>query len=102
MISHEIVLLDGEKEGTIVKIGGILESARKIFTKKSNSEMAFIAVADDKGILVECVVFPRTYEMYKDLLVPDTVIILEGKLDTKNEKPVILVDRISSASSFTL
>lgn len=99
VISHEIALLEGENEGTHVKIGGIIETAKKIFTKKSNAEMAFIQVNDDRGVGIECVVFPRIFEEYKTLLVLDTVILIEGKVNMKEDRPVIIVERIQSAKN---
>jgi DNA polymerase-3 subunit alpha len=99
VVSHEIEFLEGEREGTIVKVGGIIETARKILTKKSNSEMAFLSIGDEKGISVECVVFPRVFEECKALLVNDTVVIIEGKLDTRNEKPSIIVNKVTPAKN---
>lgn len=95
-VSHEIEALESEKEGTIITIGGILESARKIFTKKSNAEMAFIQIADEKGVSIEGVVFPRVFEQYKSQLLTDTVIIIEGKLDLKDERPIIIANKITT------
>ncbi|MDP2585323.1 MAG: OB-fold nucleic acid binding domain-containing protein, partial [Candidatus Levybacteria bacterium] len=94
LISHELEHLLEEKEGTKVKIGGIIESLRRIFTKKNNSEMAFLLIANEKGQSVECVVFPRVFEQYKSLLIKDSVIIVEGHLDTKNDRPSIIAEKI--------
>ncbi len=98
LISHEIELLTEEKEGTSVKIGGIIESSRRIFTKKNNSEMAFLVIGNEKGLSVECVVFPRIFEQHKSLLIRDQVIMVEGRLDTKNDKPTIIAEKISQVS----
>lgn len=100
-ITHEIEHLLEEKEGTKIKIGGIIESIRKIFTKKNNSEMAFLILANEKGVSVECVVFPRTFEQYKNLLSQDSVIVIEGHLDTKNDRPSIIVEKISPVNHQT-
>ncbi|HUQ84965.1 MAG TPA: DNA polymerase III subunit alpha [Candidatus Limnocylindrales bacterium] len=97
IVSHKLESLSEEKEGTIVKIGGIVESAKKIFTKKSNSEMAFITLANENGVSIECVIFPRVFELYKSLLVNDNVVVLNGKLDYKDERPVIIADSIYDA-----
>ncbi len=97
--SHEIELLEEEPEGTLVKVGGIVETTKKIFTKKSNAEMAFVQISDDKGIGIECVVFPRIFELYKSLLIQDTVIVIEGKLNMKEDRPVIIAERIESAKN---
>ncbi|MEK7534371.1 MAG: DNA polymerase III subunit alpha [Patescibacteria group bacterium] len=100
VISHEIDLLTEEKEGTRVKIGGIIETTKRIFTKSGN-EMAFSTVGDEKGLSVECVIFPRIYERHKNLLIKDSVVIIEGKLDTKNDKPTVIAEKISTKNHFS-
>ncbi|MBI4096690.1 MAG: DNA polymerase III subunit alpha [Candidatus Levybacteria bacterium] len=100
IISHEIELLVEETEGTKVKVGGIIESSRRIFTKKNNSEMAFLVIGNEKGLSVECVVFPRIFEQHKSLLIKDSVILIEGHLDTKNDRPSIIAEKISPINNF--
>jgi len=92
--THEIELLEGETEGNVVKIGGIIESVKKIYTKKSNAEMAFMTISDEKGVGIECVVFPKTYEVYKDILIVDNVVLVQGKLNSRDDKLALLVDRV--------
>lgn len=100
MVTHELNILDDEKEGTQVKIGGIIDNARRIFTKKTGSEMAFLVLTNEHGILVECVVFPKIFEKYKSFLIKDTVVVIEGHVDTKNDKVTIIVERIKPTNSF--
>lgn len=100
-ITHDMNLIEEEPEGSRVKIGGIIETLRKIFTKKTGSEMAFVTVGDEKGIGIECIVFPKIFDQYKNYLLKDTVVILEGKVDTKNERPIIIVDKISPIGNFS-
>jgi len=94
-ITHELEQLEEEKEGAKVIIGGIVETIKRIFTKKSNSEMAFITISNERGISVECIVFPKIFGQYKYLLSKDSVILINGKIDTKNDKPVIIVEKIT-------
>jgi len=101
IVSHELDLLIEEPEGSRVKIGGIIESLRRIFTKRNNSEMAFLAIGNEKGQSVECVVFPRVFEQYKSLMIKDSVIIVEGHLDMKNDRPIIIAEKISQVNSLT-
>ncbi len=100
--TSDFSLLEEEREGTRIKIGGIVDNVKRIFTKKTGSEMAFLGIADETGTVVECVVFPKIFEMYKHLLIKDTVVILDGKLDTKNDKPTLIVDVISPIDSILL
>lgn len=95
--THEIELLESEKEGAIIKVGGVVEVIRKIFTKKTNAEMAFVTIGDDKGITIEAVIFPKTFEESKKYLVQDTVIIIDGKLDSKDDRPVLIANKITPA-----
>lgn len=101
VISHEISLLREEKEGAKVKIGGIIEGYRRIFTKKNGNEMAFLTIEDEKGLSVECIVFPRVFEDYKSLLTEESVVIIEGRVDTRNEKPSVIAEIIKAFKSFS-
>jgi len=94
IISHKIELLVDEKEGTRVEIGGIVESLKKIFTKNNGNEMAFLTIGDEKGLSVECIIFPRIFKQYRNILIKDSVIIVKGFVDTKNDKPTIIAEKI--------
>ncbi|EKD87016.1 MAG: DNA polymerase III subunit alpha, partial [uncultured bacterium] len=96
IVSHGLEFLEEEKEGERVTVGGIVETMRKIFTKKTGAEMAFITIGDEKGITIECVIFPKVYERHKSLINKDSLVILEGRLDTKNDRPVIIAESIST------
>ena len=97
--THKLELLAEEKEGAKVKIGGIIESSRRIFTKRNNNEMAFLVIGNENGLSVECIVFPKIFDQYKNLLVRDSVVIIEGSLDTKNDRPAIIAEKISQIDS---
>lgn len=94
--THEFETLEEEQEGKIVRVGGIIEGMRKIYTKKTGAEMAFINISDEKGSILECVVFPKVYERYRGFIAKDTLLLIEGKLDSKNDRPVILAEKIST------
>lgn len=101
VVTHELGLIDEEKDGAQVKIGGIIESTRRTFTKKNSHEMAFLALSDENGIAVECIVFPKVFEEYKDFLTKDNVIVIEGQLDTKSERTMIIVKKIQIPNRFS-
>ena len=92
--THKIPELAEGKNGTKVKIGGLVSTVKKIFTKRSNEEMAFVTLEDNLGISIECVVFPKTFERAKSYLVKDAIVVIEGKLDFKEEIPVIIVEGV--------
>ncbi len=99
IISHELDILEEEQEGIRIKVGGIIDSTKKIITKKTGSEMAFITISNERGINIECIVFPKVFERCKSLLLNDTVIIIEGRLDNKMDKIIIIVETISLAKN---
>ncbi len=96
LTSHDISQLEEVVEGKFVTVGGIIETTRKIFTKKTGAEMAFITISDEKGVTIEVVVFPKIYDRHKSLIVTDGLVIVEGKVDTKNDRPVILAEKLST------
>lgn len=100
-VTHEIESLEEEKEQTRVVVGGLIESTRRIFTKKSGKEMAFLLIANENGITLECVVFPKVFDQYKAILSKETVVLISGKIDSKNDKPVIIVEKIQSFGNFS-
>jgi DNA polymerase-3 subunit alpha len=93
--SHALATLGEEKEGAKIKVGGIIATVKKILTRKSNAEMAFVTLEDNIGYTIECVVFPKIFDEFKFQLTRDTIVVIEGKLDFKDEKPVIIVDSIA-------
>lgn len=97
VISHELdALVENQVgiDGLQVTVGGIVETVKRIFTKKSNAEMAFITLGNERGIAVECIIFPKVFEQFKELLIKDGVVVIDGRIDTKNDKPVILASVI--------
>lgn len=92
--SHPISTLAEEREGSVIKVGGILSTVKKIITRKSNAEMAFVTLEDNVGFSIECVIFPKVFDTFKYQLVKDNIVVIEGKLDFKDERPVIIVNSL--------
>ena len=92
--SHNIANLTEEKEGTRIRVGGMLAAVRRIFTRKNNTEMAFATLEDNFGYSIECVIFPKVFDLYKLQLTKDSIIIIDGKINFKDEQPVIIVESL--------
>ncbi|MBL8027134.1 MAG: DNA polymerase III subunit alpha, partial [Fibrobacteres bacterium] len=76
--------------------GGIVVSIRRIIDKKGNP-MVFIQIEGFSG-RIEVVVFSKVYETCSHLIVEDSAILVNGKLDKANEaNPKIIADKIISA-----
>jgi DNA polymerase-3 subunit alpha len=55
--------------------------------------MAFIRVADLNDS-IEIVVFPDSYEKYKDSLITDSCVVVVGQVSNRNDEVSIILDRI--------
>jgi DNA polymerase III subunit alpha len=73
-----------QMEGRTVTVGGITTTVRRILTK-NNDSMAFAAIEDKTGGL-ELIVFPKAYKATPDLWQPDQVIIVTGKVSSKDRE----------------
>ncbi len=71
-----------DREGANVQIGGLVTAVREI-TTKNGANMAFVKVEDKTGEL-EIIVFPKTYESSRDLWEVDRVLLVQGKVNTKD------------------
>ncbi len=97
--SHQIQELEEEREGRPILVGGLISQIKKIYTKKGNKEMAFVTLEDQFGFSLECVVFPKTFDEVRDMLLKDSVVVMSGKLDFKDEQPVLLVDKVKKVGN---
>ena len=76
---------------TPVVIGGLVTQVRKIITKKSGSEMAFVKIDDFTGS-IELVIFPSVYERTKYLWINDNIILVKGRVNEREERLSVVVD----------
>lgn len=83
--------------GSTVVTTGIIEHARELLTKKGD-RMAFIQLADQKDT-IECVVFPKTYQDLRELLLPGTCVAIKGRLSIRNDEPSIALERAKRLAS---
>jgi DNA polymerase-3 subunit alpha len=88
--------LADKKDGAPVTIGGIISKARKILTRQQKT--MFTAVLEDFKGHTPIVVFPNTYEKYSACLTDDAVVIVEGKVNRREEEVKIIAERISLLS----
>jgi len=90
-LSHDIGQLTAELSGEKIKTAGLVTGVRRILTK-AKSQMAVLTVEDLHGS-IECVVFPRLYEKTPEVFREDAILVIEGRVDTRSERPQVVVDR---------
>ncbi len=81
------------KDGQTVRMAGLITARRNLITKK-NQQMAFITLEDLYG-QIDVVVFPKTFERDRANLDVDSVVVITGKLDLKEDgNPKLLADSV--------
>ncbi len=78
-------LFDGQR----VLVGGIISEKRIKYTK-NNQIMAYIILEDMVGSF-EAIVFPKSYDRYKDLLEEDQIVWMQGRVSTDDERDSQLI-----------
>ncbi len=91
--THKPSQIDESLVGQKVVIGGVVSEMKKIITKKSAAEMAFIKLSDLTGE-IEAVVFPKTFETVKHRLAKDKVVIAHCKIDKRDDQLSVIVDEL--------
>ena len=79
-------------DGQMVRLIGLVSEIRKKITK-SNTVMAFVTVEDLSGS-ISVIAFPKTYEMYKELLAEDSIVKIEGRINIKDDEVTIVAMKI--------
>ncbi len=76
-----------------VSMGGIITSMRRVSTK-SNKDMGVFVLEDLYGA-IECVMFPKVFDKFRNAAVADDIVSVSGKLQIRDgESPSIIVDRV--------
>jgi DNA polymerase-3 subunit alpha len=73
--------LERRRDGEVVTVGGIVAGLKQLTTKKGEP-MVFAQVEDVTGG-AEVVAFNSVYAIARELLVPDAVLVVKGRIDHK-------------------
>ncbi len=77
-----------------ITTGGVVMEVKKVITKKSQAEMAFVMLSDGEAE-IEMVVFPKTFDLCKKFLLKDQVVMVVGKVDKREDELSLIADSIS-------
>lgn len=81
-------LFSGDTKSGWLVACGMVGTAKKIITKKGDT-MLFVGL-EDQTDLVEVIIFPKLYEQFKNILVPNQFVCILGKYsDREGEKKII-------------
>jgi len=85
-IAHAKSLTDG----SLVVVAGLIDEIREVTTKK-NEHMAFIKLSDFNE-KIESVIFPRTYNEHKEMLIVGTCVAVRGRVSERNGELSIIAE----------
>ncbi|OGG13131.1 DNA polymerase III subunit alpha [Candidatus Gottesmanbacteria bacterium RIFCSPHIGHO2_01_FULL_46_14] len=84
-----------DRVGEKVVLGGIVTTVKRIVTKSTNQEMAFVRLEDLSGT-IEIIIFPKIYARTLNFWNKDMIIVVSGRIDEKEDRLLILVDEARS------
>lgn len=82
---------------THTTVAGIISSMKRV-TDKKGRPFAFFTLEDEYGT-AEIIAFSNTFDQYMNLIMPDTLVVIEGSVDTRSGVPKIIansIDRIEN------
>ena len=84
------LLTDDRADGSVVTVGGLVTGVSFKTTKSSGARWAIVSLEDLEGG-VEVMVFPNVFATAGPSLTPDSVILVKGRLDKREEESPRLV-----------
>lgn len=81
-----------KKDGAPVILGGILNKGRKILTRQQ--KMMYTGVLEDFKGSIPIIVFPQAFEKFSQRLFDDAIVILEGRVNRREEEVKITVEKL--------
>jgi DNA polymerase-3 subunit alpha len=95
-VTHFSHQLGEAAENEVAVVAGMVDRFRQHQTRKGNS-MGFVTLEDLFG-KIDLVIFPQTWEKVYHLVDMDKVLLAEGRVDTSQGEPKILVDKLVPVS----
>jgi DNA polymerase-3 subunit alpha len=81
-----------ESDQAKVTIGGIIQSSRRVVTRAGSTML--VATVEDLQGAVEVVVFPKVFEQTANSWTDDSVVLVTGRIDRRDETPQILCEAV--------
>jgi DNA polymerase-3 subunit alpha len=85
-------LKEKSREKEPVVLAGIVEEIKPIMTKKGD-KMVFLKISDLSDS-IECVVFPKVYEEFQDMLASESCIVIKGTISKRNDEKSIVIEKV--------
>lgn len=88
--SSSISNLHLRKDGDEIKIVCLIIKIKQTTTRQKQEKMAILKLEDLEGV-VEALIFPRAFQKVSRYILPNTVVLVRGNLNLKEDTPKIIV-----------
>jgi len=75
-------------DGSVVTIGGLITGLQRKVTKQGNAWA--VATVEDLEGAIEVMFFPSSYQLAATSLVEDTIVLIRGRLDRREDTPKLV------------
>jgi DNA polymerase-3 subunit alpha len=75
-------------DGATRTVAGVVTALQRKYTKRGDLMATF--VLEDLSSALEVMVFPKTMVQYGDALVPDAIVTVKGRVDTRDDAPKLV------------
>ena len=83
----------GDRDGQLVTVGGILSGVQRKVTRQGNPWAA--ATLEDLEGAIEVLFFPSTYQAALTMIIEDSIIVVKGRLDRREDQPKLVAMEVS-------
>ncbi len=80
-------------DGAMKTVAGVVTGLSRKYTKRGDLMATF--VLEDLGAAIECMVFPKTMLTYGELLAPDAIVVVKGRVDAREDVPKLMAMEIT-------
>jgi DNA polymerase-3 subunit alpha len=91
--STSISNLHTHKDEDQIKIVALIAKIKHTVTRAKQEKMAILKLEDLDGV-VEALVFPRSFQKISSYIQPNTVVLVSGTIDLKEDTPKIIVNEM--------
>jgi DNA polymerase-3 subunit alpha len=93
LVECSIADLADMEDGVMRTVAGVVTSFQRKYTKRGDLMATF--VLEDLAASIEVMVFPKTMLTYGELLAPDAIVTIRGRVDGRDDQPKLMAMEIT-------
>jgi DNA polymerase-3 subunit alpha len=93
LVECSIAELGDMEDGAMRTVAGVVTALNRKYTKRGDLMATF--VLEDIAASIEVMVFPKTMAQYSELLAPDAIVTVKGRVDAREDTPKLMALEIT-------